>query len=81
MDHLARILRRDSPKEAAYRASCTLVTCPLDTSYYAYRPSLATNAALLALFSLSLCGFILQAALVSYIFAANIPHLGPLSES
>lgn len=63
MDDFTRLFRRDSPKEAAYRAACTLATCPLSTSYYAYRPSLTTNSALLALFSLSLCGFILQAAL------------------
>lgn len=54
---------RDDKKLAAYRAACTLKTCPIKDSYYAYRPSLAANAVFLALFSFSLCSFILQAAL------------------
>ena len=37
---------------------CTIDTCPIDTSYYYYRVSLAANATFLALFSLSLLGFI-----------------------
>lgn len=57
------VRRRDDPKLAAYRAACTLNTCPLSSSYYAYRPSLSANAVFLALFSLSLCCFLLQAAL------------------
>lgn len=63
MESLDRLLRRDDKQLAAYRAACTLEKCPLNQSYYAYRPSLSTNSAFLALFSLSLCGFILQAAL------------------
>ena len=63
MESLDRLFRRDDKQLAAYRAACTLKTCPLSQSYYAYRPSLSTNSAFLALFSLSLCGFILQAAL------------------
>ena len=55
--------RRDDKQLAAYRAACTLKTCPIKDSYYAYRPSLSTNAVFLALFSFSLCCFILQAAL------------------
>lgn len=48
---------------ADYRAACTLDTCPIQSSYYNYRPSLGTNAAFLALFSLSLCSFLAQAIL------------------
>lgn len=54
---------RDDKKLAAYRAACTLKTCPIKDSFYAYRPSLAANTIFLALFSFSLCSFILQAAL------------------
>ena len=60
---LLSLLRRDDKQVAAYRAACTLETCPIQNSYYNYRPSLGTNAAFLALFSLSLSSFILQAAL------------------
>lgn len=44
-------------------ANCTLATCPIDDSYYAYRPSLAANAVFLALFSFALVCFIFEAAL------------------
>ena len=57
------LLVRDTKAVAEYRAACTLQTCPLKSSYYAYLPSLGTNAAFLTLFSVSLLGFILQAAL------------------
>ncbi|MCJ1474047.1 hypothetical protein MMC13_002705 [Lambiella insularis] len=46
-----------------YRNQCTLDTCPLSDSYYAYRPSLPANAVFLALFSFSLVCFTLQAVL------------------
>jgi len=39
-------------------ADCTLATCPISTSYYFYRVSLAANATLLALFSISLIAFL-----------------------
>lgn len=62
--HALQLLgRRDDRQQAAYRAACTLKTCPIQSSYYAYRPSLPANAVFLALFSLSLCCFIVQAAL------------------
>ena len=60
---LKKLILRDTQAVADYRAACTLQTCPLDDSYYDYLPSLGTNGGFLALFSLSLCGFILQAAL------------------
>ena len=44
-------------------ANCTLATCPIQDSYFAYLPSLAANGTLLALFAFSLTCFILQAAL------------------
>ena len=62
--HALQLLgRRNDRQQAAYRAACTLKTCPIQSSYYAYRPSLPANAVFLALFSLSLCFFIVQAAL------------------
>ncbi|KAK6581654.1 hypothetical protein PZA11_005351 [Diplocarpon coronariae] len=41
---------------------CTVATCPLDSSYYFYRVSLAANATFIALFALSLLGFLLAFA-------------------
>jgi len=41
---------------------CTIDTCPIDSSYYFYRVSLAANATFIALFSLSLLGFLLTFA-------------------
>ncbi|MCJ1321115.1 hypothetical protein MMC15_006459 [Xylographa vitiligo] len=46
-----------------YRNQCTLDTCPLSQSYYAYRPSLSANAVFLAFFSFSLLCFLVQALL------------------
>lgn len=43
-------------------ADCTIDTCPIDSSYYFYRVSLAANATFIALFSLSLLGFLLTFA-------------------
>lgn len=54
------LLQRDDPDQ---EAACTLQTCPLSSSYYAYLPSHPANALFLALFSLSLCSFLLQAVL------------------
>ena len=59
---VASLLRREN-RHDAYAESCTLETCPIQSSFYNYRPSLAANAVFLALFSLSLACFILQAAL------------------
>jgi len=44
------------------REQCTLDTCPLDLSYWDYRPSLAANSLFLAIFGLSLLLFIIQGA-------------------
>ena len=63
MHTLDLLYRRDNKRLAAYKATCTLKTCPIQNSYCAYRPSLSANAVLLALFSFSLCCFLLQAAL------------------
>lgn len=67
MDAL-RLVQRASPGTnytaiTDYRNQCTIDTCPLSDSYYAYRPSLAANAIFLVLFSFSLVCFSLQAAL------------------
>ena len=60
---LQQLNQRDTEAVVDYTAACTLQTCPLADSYYDYLPNLGTNGAFLALFSLSLCGFILQVAL------------------
>lgn len=39
-------------------ADCTIDTCPISTSYYFYRVSLPANATFLALFIISLIGFL-----------------------
>ncbi|TVY83135.1 Sphingoid long-chain base transporter RSB1 [Lachnellula suecica] len=39
-------------------ALCTIATCPISTSYYFYRVSLAANAVFAALFAISLIGFL-----------------------
>ena len=44
-------------------AECTIDTCPIDSSYYFYRVSLGANAAFIALFSISLLGFLITYAL------------------
>ncbi|OMP84051.1 Sphingoid long-chain base transporter RSB1 [Diplodia seriata] len=46
-----------------YRDSCTLDTCPLSLSYWAYRPSLVANGIFLGIFSLSLVLFLCQGIL------------------
>jgi hypothetical protein len=40
-------------RNKTFLAQCTFETCPIDSSYYAYRPSLGANAALAALFGIS----------------------------
>ena len=56
------VLRREN-RHDAHVESCSLATCPIQSSFYNYRPSLAANATFLALFSFSLCCFVLQVAL------------------
>ena len=68
MDTLQLFQRATSPGTnytsiTNYRNQCTLDTCPLSDSYFAYRPSLAANALFLALFAFSLICFILQVLL------------------
>lgn len=45
------------------REQCTLDTCPLSLSYWAYIPSLPANSIFLALFAISLITFLVQALL------------------
>ncbi|KAL8678272.1 MAG: hypothetical protein Q9186_005353 [Xanthomendoza sp. 1 TL-2023] len=61
--HLLSLVIREEEKSGEERALCTLETCPVDESYYDYRPSLAANGAFLALFSLSLLAFLVQVTL------------------
>lgn len=51
------------PRASDGRPVCTLDTCPIEDSFYAYRPSLVANGIFLALFSFSLVCFLLQARL------------------
>lgn len=51
---------------------CTLDTCPITSSYYYYRVSLAANATFLALFSISLIAFIATYALTRRGFAFTL---------
>ena len=44
-------------------ANCTIETCPISSSYYYYRVSLPANATFLALFAISLIGFLATYAL------------------
>ncbi|KAI9657413.1 MAG: hypothetical protein M1821_003095 [Bathelium mastoideum] len=59
----ANFFLRDDQNVTALRNSCTLQTCPLSLSYWAYLPSLAANALFLALFGLSLALYLLQGIL------------------
>ncbi|KAF8862789.1 RTA1-domain-containing protein [Acephala macrosclerotiorum] len=56
MDLIARKTGHDA------LADCTIETCPISSSYYFYRVSLPANAAFLALFSISLLGFLVTFA-------------------
>ncbi|KAF2231810.1 RTA1-domain-containing protein [Viridothelium virens] len=58
---MMHLFLRDNNQD--YRDQCTLQTCPLDLSYWAYLPSLAANSLFLALFSLSLALYLIQALL------------------
>jgi hypothetical protein len=60
---LARAAGNNSISLTDFRAHCTLSTCPIDDSYYYYRPSFPVNTAFLAIFAFSLLAYILQAAL------------------
>ncbi|TVY36102.1 Sphingoid long-chain base transporter [Lachnellula occidentalis] len=56
-------------------ADCTVDTCPIDTSYYFYRVSLAANATFLALFAISFVGFIVTFALTRRALAFTVAML------
>ncbi|KAL8786689.1 MAG: hypothetical protein Q9213_002624 [Squamulea squamosa] len=60
---ILRLAIRDGEKTREQRALCTLDTCPIDESYYNYRPSLAANGTFLALFLFSLLVFLVQVTL------------------
>jgi hypothetical protein len=51
------------PRDPSQYANCTIETCSITNSYYFYRVSLSANAAFLALFAVSLIGFIATYAL------------------
>ncbi|KAK2624128.1 hypothetical protein QTJ16_006762 [Diplocarpon rosae] len=54
---------------------CTLDTCPIDSSYYFYRISLAANATLIALFAASLSAFLLTFAVTRRATAFHVAVL------
>lgn len=54
------LVARSYQSTQAYENSCTKGTCPLESSYWAYLPSLAANGLFLALFSLSFVLFVGQ---------------------
>lgn len=56
-------------------ADCTIDTCPISSSYYYYRVSLPANAAFLALFAISLVGFLATYALTRRAFAFHFAML------
>lgn len=49
------LLRREIDPE-----TCTFTTCDIEDSFYKYRPSLAANAALTAIFAVSAAIFLIQ---------------------
>ncbi|TVY53156.1 Sphingoid long-chain base transporter RSB1 [Lachnellula cervina] len=56
-------------------AACTLDTCPISSSYYFYRVSLAANATFLALFAISFLGFVVTFALTRRALAFTVAML------
>lgn len=57
------LIERSYKADKDFREHCTLETCPLSLSYWAYRPSLAANSLFLAIFGLSTSLFLFQAVL------------------
>ncbi|RQM07441.1 hypothetical protein DH86_00002911 [Scytalidium sp. 3C] len=51
---------------------CTIHTCPIDSSYYFYRVSLAANTVFIVLFGISLLGFVSTFALTRRAFAFHV---------
>jgi hypothetical protein len=56
-------------------ANCTLAICPITSSYYYYRISLTANTIFLALFSISLIGFLVTYALTRRAFGFHFAML------
>jgi hypothetical protein len=59
----------------ACRQACTLTTCPMNLSYWAYLPSLPANGIFTALFSLSLALYLLQAVYSRRFLAFSVAML------
>lgn len=57
---VARASNRNRTTIKDYRDHCTYDTCPLSSSYWGYRPSLAPNLAFLILFGISTLSYIGQ---------------------
>jgi hypothetical protein len=67
-------------RDSSYRdqfADCTTpsAVCPIDSSYYYYRVSLGANATFLALFLISLIGFLLTYVFTRRAFAFTVAML------
>lgn len=56
----------------ACRAACTLATCPINWSYWSYLPSLPANSLFIALFSISLVVYVLEAFLTKRFLGFSI---------
>lgn len=69
---LSQLLTRADNNDKFNATGCTVSTCPIDTSYYFYRVSLAANTVFLILFTLSLIGFISVYALTRRGFAFTL---------
>ncbi|KAG9243415.1 putative sphingoid long-chain base transporter RSB1 [Calycina marina] len=70
------IVARDRASRVAQQAYCAKVkTCAVETSYYYYYVNLPVNAVFLALFSLSLLGFIVTYGLTRRGFAFTVAML------
>ncbi len=59
-----------------YRDSCSVEKCPLTSSFFEYRPSLAANGLFIALFSLSLVGYLGQALISRSFLGFTICMIG-----
>jgi hypothetical protein len=65
-------LSSDTAERRACRAACTLAICPLNWSYWAYLPSLPANSLFIALFSISLTVYVLEAFLTKRFLGFSI---------
>ncbi|PGH07251.1 hypothetical protein AJ80_08037 [Polytolypa hystricis UAMH7299] len=74
------LLRRDDPMKYDPEL-CTFETCDIEWSFYRYRPSLAANATLTALFAISLIAYAIQGVMSKRFYGFSIAMvLGTICE-